>query len=173
MNPYRRRPTSSLLVFLPYYPVFPALTSKLSQFPCRKMEFLCPPRMSPVEAAFHHCAPCYGESLLHLLTIQPTSSEEECFSYRGLEPQKAHEKGSQTRQEVSCSARSRDGGLPSVGCGWTRPIKVMEHALVPSFCLDPRKHSKILIACCVQFSGVADLISSGTSRSLSLVDTSA
>jgi hypothetical protein len=133
MNRHRRRLKNSLLVFLHYYPVFPVLTRKKPQCPRQEMQFqfLRLPRMSPIEAAFHQCAPCNGENLPLFATIQPASSEEERCFFRCLGSEKTHEKGSKTHQEVSCSARPRDGRLPSVGCGWKRRIDSMDLAWFP------------------------------------------
>jgi hypothetical protein len=57
------------------------------------MKFLCLPRMSPAEAAFHHCAPCYGESLLHLLLSSPRPVKRNVIPIVVSTPQKRMKKG--------------------------------------------------------------------------------
>lgn len=95
MNPHRRRLKNSLLVFLHYYPVFPVLTRKKPQCPHREMQFqfLRLPRMSPIEAAFHQCAPCNGENLPHLLLSSRRPVKRNVVSFVVSGPKKRTKKG--------------------------------------------------------------------------------
>jgi hypothetical protein len=91
---------------------------------------------------------------------QTASSEEEkrnphcCFG-----SSKAHQERSQARQEISCSARRRDGGVPGI-CDERK--QRIDSYLVPSHCSD-------LIVCCVHLQAL--LIIPGHISSLYVVDT--